>query len=112
MAQTSEQITTDGDALDAVFRALSDGDRRRILMALLEKAKWEEDRLVDVTTGDTDLKDEIRYRHNHLPNLAESGFIEFDAATGICRRGERFDVIRRYLELLSDNQEQLPLEWP
>lgn len=53
-----------------------------------------------------------RLYHSHLPNLAEKGYIEWDADSELIRRGPHFDHIEPLLDLLVEYREELPARFP
>lgn len=94
-------------SLDATFDALGDRYRRRLLVALLER---EPRHATDAFDGDVP-EARIEVRHQHLPKLATTGFVEWDRETNELWRGNRFDEVRPLLELLSANDDDLPDDW-
>lgn len=99
---------------DAVFEALANVYRRRLLMLLLERAP---------ERGGVQLPEEVHSGqkamavlqaemfHKHLPKLEELGFVQWDQSTDRAVRGPTFDEIRPVLELLNANQDELPRNW-
>lgn len=101
--------------LDQMFSCLSDRTRRRVLTALAEHnpRKGEEFEPSDLTSGERD-RDQFKMDlyHNHLPRLRDAGIIEWDRDSDTLTRGPRFDEIEPFLELLDDQQEEPPADWP
>ena len=54
---------------------------------------------------------DIALEHRHLPELAQTGYIEWDRDDGTITKGERFDEIEAFLELIEKHSEELPPEW-
>ncbi|RQG98481.1 transcriptional regulator [Natrarchaeobius oligotrophus] len=50
--------------------------------------------------------------HTHLPKLADSGFVDWNTQTKTITRGSQFDEIEPLLTLLTNHQDELPLDWP
>ncbi|WP_227352759.1 hypothetical protein [Haladaptatus salinisoli] len=77
--------TSESAALDTIFTVLSDSDRRDVLSHLADSpddtATVEE--LAGVLRDDPNA--EIRLRHVHLPRLAATAMIDYDARTGAVR---------------------------
>ena len=74
---------------DALFRALANRTRRRVLGYLLEREDATFEELIDILTGwvasegvvvgpDERRQLEIRLYHHHLPLLADSGLVAYD----------------------------------
>lgn len=96
--------------VDEVFNALCDRRRRLVLLLLKEDAIE--------TTADVIFKGEgnaatleLELVHNHLPQLSEAGYVEWDQYTGEISRGPRFDEVELLLDLLDTHAEELPNEW-
>lgn len=107
----SEQVTA--ISFQTCIEALGHIERRRLLLSLLHDADAG-DRTVafDQLGGDTaDESLRLSLRHNHLPKLEESGFITVDSRKDVVTAGPHFDQIRPLLELLDDNQSELPDGW-
>lgn len=101
--------------MDKIFRLLSDKDRRRLLVALLDHHPHSDDRIVipeDIQRGDPkDRRRHVRMVHNHLPMLADAEVIRWDRETNEIHQGPRFEELRPVLELLTDHADDLPGEW-
>ncbi|WP_339104687.1 hypothetical protein [Haloterrigena salinisoli] len=95
-----------GEIRDLLFDALSDGQQRRILFALLEREG------VDIDSPPDGIEERysaaVERRHVHLPKLEEYGFIEWDRRTDTVVRGPRFAEIEPMLRVVADNRELLP----
>lgn len=105
----------DSGSNDAVFEALSDSYRRRILVAVSDRGPRGDDGFApeDVAPDDT-APEAVRpaFHHVHLPKLAENGYIEWDPGAGTIRRGPNFDEIAPLLDLLAEHEDALPADWP
>lgn len=101
--------------LDDVFRALSHGLRRRILIALMTDNPRRRDEFKTVEFRPTETAEEtieLELKHAHLPQLDDAGFIDWNQETDTVTRGANFEEIRPLLELMDDHAEELPGDWP
>ena len=99
--------TTLGTDLDALFEALADAQRRRIL-AYLEStdddvAAYSDliEHVADVQAGEStdDQRVAVNLHHHHLPKLADAGLLEYDARSETVRyRGD--PAVSEWLELV------------
>lgn len=103
-----------GPVLDQTFDTLSHPYRRRILTLLHESARASTSALPArvANAGEPVERVEIALHHGHLPKLESVGFIDWDHAAEEVRRGPCFDEIAPFLELVMENPETLPAEWP
>lgn len=92
--------------LDGVMRALSDGSRRRILIALLD-----EDRTRPFPDDEDDGDRAIRLHHVHLPLLEQNDLVAWDREAGTVRRGDDFEAVEPVLTALESGREALPEEY-
>lgn len=106
-------------SLSELFEILSHEYRRRVLMAVAQKNPQDEDDITSESVADEhepdgDVLEHVRLqlRHSHLPKLAEAGFVDWDADSGIVTRGPRFEEIRPLLRLMHDHRDELPEDWP
>jgi len=78
--------------LDDAFRVLADADRRRLLLALLDRGggsiALDEPGRHGITASRVEL------HHVHLPKLAEKGFVECDREEAPLGRGARYHELR------------------
>jgi hypothetical protein len=105
MCNTGREITFD-DMLDA----LSDVQRRNVLLALIEREPAA-DSPVAIRMDEFDTRTRLRMDHLHLPKLSEYGFVEWDESTRELRAGPNLEEIRPLFELLRRNEEILPDDW-
>ena len=117
--------------LDSTFDALTDRDRRRLLVDLMdhnpqfvpqltgaskELADADEVLLESQLAGSHEIadvdEDLLRMHCVHVPKLVEYGFVEWDEDDHDVTKGPQFDEIRPILELLDDRRDELPGEWP
>ena len=108
MELPSVEVSTD-DLLDA----LADVQRRRLLVALVERDPQDGTPVV-VTDSDTDVDSAthlMKMKHIHLPKLVNYGFIEWNRNTHEVTRGAEFDEIGPLLKLLDDHEAELPADW-
>ena len=110
----SEQISV--ASFDSQLEAISDPERRRLLLALLETTRNGETP-IDAGSLESDGDEralDIRMAHVHLPKLEALGYVdshrEDDSNRGrrLVADGPQFDGIRPLLELLEDNEALLP----
>lgn len=107
----SEEVTA--TSFEECLEALGHVERRRLLLTLLNGTS-DGDRTVALDPLDPDAVNKsltLSMHHVHLPKLEGSGFIDADRQQRSVTRGPRFDEIRPLLELLNDNQSQLPDGW-
>jgi hypothetical protein len=81
--------------------ALSDGQRRKLLLSL-----HREDELNPIPPQDTDSRSELI--HNHLPRLERAGLITWNKTTGVVEKGPHFDEVAAVLTLFEANRHGLP----
>ncbi|WP_245757959.1 DUF7344 domain-containing protein [Natronobacterium haloterrestre] len=108
---------------DDIFDALADGQRRRLLLDLLdcdlqrvadlsgtsrELTNAHDALLEQVFSGQLEIAgvdvELIQKHHVHLPKLAEYGFIEWNPENGLVTRGPRFDEIKPVLERMENQR--------
>jgi len=98
MARTGSPNTFD-DCLGVI-----EHERRREVLVALRKT---DDLPTTAVVGD-DERSGLALIHNHLPALAEEGYIDWDRDAGRIRRGPRFDDVDALLELLRAHEDELP----
>lgn len=99
--------------LNETLELLASRPRRRLLVALLHADADARLQLpADVFDADGSGELTLQLRHNHLPKLDRVGVISWDRETMQVGRGPEFDGIEPLLELLDDNPDALPGEWP
>lgn len=95
-----------GPTLDHLLGTLSRPARRRILVALHETTPREMHEFVpDDSTGD---EFRVALYHNHLPHLADAGFVEWDREAETISRGPRYDELVPLVEWLLAYRDGLP----
>lgn len=88
---------------DQGMRALSDGSRRRILIALRDEEP------LQPFSGDRNEGDRaIQLHHVHLPLLEESDLVAWNQDTGTVRRGDEFEAVKPILAALEARRDALP----
>lgn len=91
---------------DGIMRALSEGSRRRILIALHDEEH------IQPFSGDGDEGDRaIQLHHVHLPLLAEKDLIAWNRDTGTVRRGDDFGAVEPILTALEAHHDALPEDY-
>lgn len=101
-------------AVDELFEALADAQRRRLLVHMLEHNPEDDTKVYigDMDVEDADLEDLLtNMTHIHLPKLEADGFINWDKEEHVVTKGPNFDEIRPLVELLNNHQDELPNEW-
>jgi hypothetical protein len=100
----------DSERLDCVFDALAHKYRRKVLVAVLEQHPQADDDIqipADVPLEGEDMAAcEVAMTHNHLPKLADHGFIDWDRDSNTVRKGPHFEEIRPLLELMCDHADE------
>ncbi|ELY65696.1 DUF7344 domain-containing protein [Natrinema versiforme] len=106
---------------DEVFEALADGQRREVLVEVLESGRYDVPELTDgsqeiaeanrgflreylstareCNAGD---KERIKLHLVHIPALADERFIEWNRDDRVVTKGARFDELVPVLELLAE----------
>lgn len=131
-AHSSEQAVWD-DLIenDAVFDALSDSQRRHLLVDLLDS---EPQHVPDLSHTSRELmeahgafldqfvsgqleipgvdKEIVQKHHVHLPKLVEYGFIEWQQEDQLVTKGPRFDELKPLLELMESHRKDRPTTDP
>jgi len=80
---------------DQAYRALSDGRRRAVLLALIGQASIS---VPSLLSREVSASDRVALRHKHLPMLATMGYLTWKQASGVVERGPRFDTVRNLVE--------------
>lgn len=83
---------------------------RRVILFLLNDAVVVDESDVILRSDDRE-QTTLELKHNHLPKLAEAGYIEWDQDTGEISQGPRFDEIKPLLELIKNHADELPPNW-
>lgn len=98
---------------DIAFDPLAHVHRRKLLVALLESEPREG---VTVILSDSDGEYSVTERRlpisrEHLSELAEYGFVEWDSETQEVSPGPNFDEISPVLESLTTHDDEPPPDW-
>ena len=99
-----------GSGLDRALEIVSDRHRRLVLLELRAG------RVGDVSDvllrgGDSE-RERTALEHQHLPKLADAGYVEWDRETGHLERGPNFGEVEPLVDLLARHADDLPTEWP
>jgi len=97
--------------MDQYITALSDVQRRRILVELLDRDLQTDGGTLPPETVVEKTHEEAELYHNHLPWLADADFVRWNRNTNEVVEGPRFEEIEPLIELLDDNATQLPGNW-
>ena len=97
---------------DRVFRALSEEPRRQLIVSLLdappdEPAPLPESAINPNVPVDLEVL-EMKLRHNHLPMLANMGFVEWDTDPFVAFRGPKFDEVAVVFDALHTSAKDMP----
>lgn len=88
----------------AIFEVVASVARRELIVALIESPPQGAVDLPEAANPPEDRIDSERLRlsliHNHLPRMAEEGFIEWERDTLRARRGPRFDEVAAVIEAI------------
>lgn len=100
-------------SFDELLQVLSNFQRRKLLVALLEHNPQDDSpQVVGESTEEAGaLTRMIQMHHVHLPKLEEYGFIVWNRETNEVSKGPEFEEIRPLLELLRDHEDELPDGW-
>lgn len=100
-------------SFDTLLDAMAHVQRRKLLMALMEHNPQDDLPVVIGDDGDAaDVMDRlVTMHHQHLPKLAEYGFIEWDRDSHEVHKGPQFQEIRPLLKLLDAHGDELPPDW-
>lgn len=97
--------------IDRILGVLSNRHRRLILLSLKHgRAETKAD--VMIRGGSEQEAVERQLIHNHLPKLAEAGYINWSRGTGEISKGPQFEEIEPLLELIEAHADELPPDWP
>ena len=88
----------------AIFEVVASVARRELIVALIESPPHREVDLPAAANSPEDRIDPERLRlnlvHNHLPRMAEEGFIEWERDSLRARRGPRFDEVAAVIKAI------------
>lgn len=100
--------------LDDQLSVLSNGHRRRLLLALTEESPYTIPTVSSdpVATDGGNQEYAIAMHHSHLPRLEDHGLIDWDERTGDVTKGAEFDAIEPLLTTLAENHSVQPTSKP
>ena len=99
-------------SFDVMVDALSNVQRRKLLVALLEHDPQDDSPVVTDDESEQDAVAQlVKMNHVPLPKLEEHGFIEWDRENDEVSKGPAFDGIRPLLELLVAHEDELPSDF-
>lgn len=106
------QVSWACDRWDTVFTALSAEPRRQLIGALCDIPAENRVLLPEAAMSPAVEPDRERLRvelvHQHLPLLAEHGFVEWTTEPFRAGRGPRFEEVAITIELIRTNASQVP----
>ncbi|GAA0238681.1 hypothetical protein GCM10009000_062820 [Halobacterium noricense] len=92
---------------------LSHPDRRRILLLIKKQKSYGKDEFAIKEFDAIDNKQLTpELYHNHLPKLANVGYIEWNKDANMIRIGPNFEEITPLLRFIHDYQKESPEKWP
>ena len=91
--------------LDDQLSVLSNGHRRRLLLALTEESPYNIPTVSSdpVETDGGGREHAIVMHHRHLPRLEDHGLIDWNQGTGEVTKGSQFDDIEALLTTLAED---------
>ena len=104
-----------GESLNELFDALSHQYRRYVLWALANPDRPPDDSVGTsqfVPSGAEPDVLQIELVHTHFPKLDDRGFVDWDPEAETLARGPRFDEIAPFIELMNENRDEIPQNWP
>lgn len=102
-------------SLDEAFNTLGDASRRWILTRLSGAGPHDEaESIPEASITDNEVLEPFisEIYDVHLPELDESGFVEWVRDDEVIRRGPRFEEIVPIIRLIVEHEDELPVEWP
>lgn len=97
---------------DRVLQTLAAETRRMVLISLLEapgRRRLPLPAAADSPNLSTDEQRlELRLRHNHLPRLAEAGYVRWESDPFVVRRGPNFDEVEPALQMFLNAVDDFP----
>ena len=95
------------------FEALANPSRRQLLFALWAETPHDHERfdpleLLQVGEPPDEDATKIALEHNHLPKLADMGYLQWERDSGMISTGPAWDDIVPLLEVLADHRAKLP----
>jgi hypothetical protein len=100
-----------GKRWETIFQTLVSGTRRQIVGSLLEAHPDEEQQLPEAANLPDNRIDPVTLHsnlvHNHLPMMANAGFIEWTERPFCVRRGPRFEEVAAIIMAI-DSYDEFP----
>lgn len=93
---------------DELVSILASEQRRRVLVELFDHGKIR----VKPLDNETNSPSRIELYHRHLPKLETTGLIAWDRESNRLTPGTMFEDIEPFLELMDDNGDAFPAQWP
>lgn len=103
---TIEGRAVSSDAIDSMMDALTDRSRRDVLMTLLGDTTETSIDVLERQLADENAR--VGLYHRHLPKLADSQYITWDAAAGTISRGPKFSEAEPLVQLLNEYETDRP----
>lgn len=112
MAEGTKETIPVSERWDRVFRTLSAEPRRQVILSLMEAPPGQGVTLPEAAEppdADVDRDDfEVTLRHQHLPMLADAGYVRWSDAPFSVRRGPYFEEAAAIVESFRANVDELP----
>lgn len=115
MTRDTYTMAEDGEPLNAAFSILSHPLRRRILMRIRNTSSQSPGEFQPsefIRADEPEQETIIQLHHTHLPKLEEVGYIDWDRNTPAVRKGPNYQEIRTLLDVIVDNEDELPFSLP
>lgn len=94
---------------DELFELLSHPVRRQVLVTLVDADSGTIFQCEDfVSRGARPERERVELYHRHLPKLSESGYVDWNVATGTVAAGRGLDAVEPVVALLADHEDALP----
>lgn len=101
------------DRWDQLHHALASQERRMILYSLMRAPEERRLPLPDAAmapqTGLAPEKLRIHLRHNHLPVLADAGYVRWEREPFCVQRGPYFEEVETIFDLIHESIDQFPI---
>lgn len=112
MATAPSESTNETEAWDQLYEALAAQPRRMIIFSLLKEPTEAEVPLPEAARTTHQPRDTesfcIRLRHDHLPKLAEAGYVRWERDPFRVRRGPHFAEPALVVSRMTESTEDYP----
>lgn len=109
---TAVEDPTAAGGFEAALDALAHPQRRRLLLALLERDQRDDRPVVATPSGTrSDAASTVAIDREQLSRLVDDGFVDREGSPGAVTAGPAFGEVRPLLELVADYDVQPPDVW-